>query len=86
VEIKAICDTHQAVVDRAVQIVVDKGFKKPDTYGKNDYDYRRMLERQDIDIVIISTPWKWHTPMAVDTMESGKHAFVEVPAAVTVEE
>ncbi|MBE0377281.1 Gfo/Idh/MocA family protein [Pseudoalteromonas prydzensis] len=86
VEIKAICDTHQAVVDRAVKIVVDKGFKKPDTYGKNDHDYRRMLERQDIDIVIISTPWKWHTPMAVDTMESGKHAFVEVPAAVTVEE
>ncbi|MBB1292407.1 MULTISPECIES: Gfo/Idh/MocA family protein [unclassified Pseudoalteromonas] len=86
VEIKAICDTHQAVVDRAVKIVVDKGFKKPDTYGKNDHDYRRMLERQDIDIVIISTPWQWHTPMAVDTMESGKHAFVEVPAAVTVEE
>lgn len=86
VEIKAICDTHQAVVERAVKIVVDKGFKKPDTYGKNDYDYRRMLERQDIDIVIISTPWKWHTPMAVATMESGKHAFVEVPAAVTVEE
>lgn len=86
VEIKAICDTHQAVVDRAVKIVVDKGFKKPDTYGKDDHDYLRMLERQDIDIVIISTPWKWHTPMAVATMESGKHAFVEVPAAVTVEE
>jgi len=86
VEIKAICDTHEAVVDRAVKIVVDKGFKKPDTYGKDDHDYLRMLERQDIDIVIISTPWKWHTPMAVATMESGKHAFVEVPAAVTVEE
>ncbi|MDP2633485.1 MULTISPECIES: Gfo/Idh/MocA family oxidoreductase [unclassified Pseudoalteromonas] len=86
VEIKAICDTHQAVVDRAVKIVVDKGFKKPDTYGKDDHDYLRMLERKDIDIVIISTPWKWHTPMAVATMESGKHAFVEVPAAVTVEE
>ncbi|MEJ6474245.1 Gfo/Idh/MocA family oxidoreductase [Pseudoalteromonas piscicida] len=86
VEIKAICDTHQEVVDRAVKIVVDKGLPAPATYGKNDLDYRRMLERDDIDIVIISTPWKWHTPMAVDTMESGKHAFVEVPAAVTIEE
>lgn len=86
VEIKAICDTHQEVVDRAVKIVVDKGLPKPATYGKNDMDYRRMLARDDIDIVIISTPWKWHTPMAVDTMESGKHALVEVPAAVTIEE
>ncbi|MCF2828391.1 alpha-N-acetylgalactosaminidase [Pseudoalteromonas sp. JC28] len=86
VEIKAICDTHQAVVDRAVKIVVDKGLPKPATYGKSDMDYRRMLARDDIDIVIISTPWKWHTPMAVDTMESGKHALVEVPAAVTIEE
>ncbi|WP_462153592.1 Gfo/Idh/MocA family oxidoreductase [Pseudoalteromonas piscicida] len=86
VEIKAICDTHQEVVDRAVKIVVDKGLPKPATYGKSDMDYRRMLARDDIDIVIISTPWKWHTPMAVDTMESGKHALVEVPAAVTIEE
>ncbi|MEI5639944.1 MULTISPECIES: Gfo/Idh/MocA family oxidoreductase [unclassified Pseudoalteromonas] len=86
VEIKAICDTHQAVVDRAVKIVTDKGLNKPDTYGRSDLDYRRMLARDDIDIVIISTPWKWHTPMAVDTMESGKHALVEVPAAVTIEE
>jgi predicted dehydrogenase len=86
VEIKAICDIHDEVVDRAVKIVVDKGFSKPDTYGNNEDDYKRMLEREDIDIVIISTPWKWHTPMSVDTMESGKHAFVEVPAAVSVEE
>jgi len=35
-----------------------------------------MLARQDIDIVIISTPWALHTLMSVDTMESGKHAFV----------
>ncbi len=86
VEIKAICDTHQAVLDRAVNIVVEKGLPKPAAYGSSEYAYRDLLARDDIDIVIISTPWIWHTPMAVDTMLSGKHAAVEVPAATTVEE
>ena len=44
-----------------------------------------MLERGDLDIVIISTPWEWHVKMCVDTMRRNKHAFVEVPAAITVE-
>ncbi len=86
VEIKAICDTHQAVVDRAVGAVANAGLAKPDTYNAHEHSYRDMLSRDDIDVVIISTPWRWHTPMAVETMLSGKHAIVEVPAATTVEE
>lgn len=86
VEIKAICDTQQKVIDRSVKYVVEQGFAKPDVYTGSDHAYREMLARQDIDIVIIATPWKWHTPMSVETMESGKHAFVEVPAATTLEE
>lgn len=86
VEIKAICDTHEPMLDKSIDYVVKKGLPKPGRYTGSDYAYREMLNRDDIDIVIISTPWRWHTPMAVDTMESGKHAFVEVPAATTVEE
>ena len=86
VEIKAICDTHEEVLDRSIDYVVNKGFAKPARYTGSDFAYREMLARQDIDIVIIATPWKWHTPMSVETMESGKHAFVEVPAATTLEE
>lgn len=86
VEIKAICDTHEEVLDRSINYVVKQGFAKPERYTGSEYAYRQMLDRQDIDIVIISTPWKWHTPMSVETMVSGKHAFVEVPAATTIEE
>ncbi|MGL5485251.1 MAG: Gfo/Idh/MocA family oxidoreductase, partial [Shewanella sp.] len=86
VELKAICDTHQAVVDRAVEHIVKQKRPKPAVYTGNDLSYRELLNRDDIDIVIISTPWEWHAPMAIDTMESGKHAFVEVPLALTVEE
>ena len=85
-EIKAICDTHQEVLERSVQFVVNNGQPRPTAYGDSDYAYRDMLARDDIDIVIISTPWQWHAPMAIDTMTSGKHAFVEVPLALTVEE
>jgi predicted dehydrogenase len=86
VEIKAICDNDERVIDRSVNYITKEGYKKPDVYSNGEFAYREMLARQDIDIVIISTPWKWHTPMSLETMESGKHAFVEVPAATTLEE
>ena len=85
-EIVAICDNHQEVLDRSAKFLTDNGHKQPALYGNGEYAYREMLGRQDIDIVIISTPWKWHAPMAIESMESGKHAFVEVPLATTVEE
>ncbi len=86
VEVKAICDLLPDRIEYVTKLCRDAGRPEPDTYGKNDYDYRNMLERNDIDIVYISTPWRWHVPMCVDTMNSGKHAFVEVPAATTLED
>jgi predicted dehydrogenase len=47
-------------------------------------DYKALLELE-LDAVIIATPWELHVPIAVATMEAGKHALVEVPAAITVE-
>jgi len=85
-EIVAICDNHQEVLERSAKFLTDNGHKQPALYGNSEYAYRDMLNRQDIDIVIISTPWKWHAPMAIESMESGKHAFVEVPLATTVKE
>jgi len=84
-EVRAICDNYEPAAVKSAERVVKAGQPKPEIYTKGDYDYRRMLERDDLDIIIISTPWRWHVPMAVDTMNSGKHAFVEVPLAVTVE-
>lgn len=86
VEIKAICDIDTDAANQSVKMCVDAGRITPDTYTRGDYDYRRMLERNDIDAVVIGTPWRWHTPMCVDAMLSGKHAFTEVPAAVSIEE
>jgi hypothetical protein len=85
VDITGICDTHKPSLDAAIKQCVDKGRKAPAAYGANDTDFKRMLDRDDIDAVFIATPWQWHVPMAVDAMTKGKHAFLEVPASETVE-
>ena len=85
-EIKAVCDIDAGAAEKSVKMCTDAGQTAPDMYTRGDYDYRRLLERDDIDAVVIGTPWRWHTPMCVDAMLSGKHAFTEVPAAVTLEE
>lgn len=44
-------------------------------------DFRRVLERKDIDAVSIATPDHWHTPMAIDALRAGKHVYVEKPCS-----
>lgn len=87
VEVTAICDTHEPSRKGSVARVVKEGRKEPASYGeKGDLHYQEMLKRDDIDMVVIATPWEWHAKMCVDAMNAGKHAFTEVPAAVTTEE
>lgn len=86
VEVKAICDLYPDLNERAAKYCTDKGRPKPALYGPGKDSYKAMLDRDDIDIVIISTPWEEHARMAVDAMNRGKHAFIEVPAVVTLDE
>ena len=86
VEVKALCDIHEPTMREHRDYAEAQGAPRPDGYARGEYDYRRMLERDDLDIVLIATPWGWHTRMAVDAMQAGKHAFIEVPAAVTIDE
>jgi predicted dehydrogenase len=86
VEVPAMCDTDQGMLDMAVEMTTKAGFAKPALYTGSDFAYKDLLARQDIDGVIISTPWLWHPIMAVDTMKAGKYAGVEVSAANTIED
>ncbi len=83
-DIVAICDVYQDLADRAANYVKDKTGKRPATYAGGERDYLRMLREVKPDAVVISTPWEWHAPMAIDAMEHGAHAFVEVPLAITI--
>lgn len=49
-------------------------------------DYRKALERKDVDIVTIGTPDHWHAMMIIDAIEAGKDVYVEKPMTLTIEE
>lgn len=85
VEIKALCDIVPEEVEKTRKMIEFAGFK-PDLYSGDANAWKKMCDRDDIDLVYICTPWNLHTPMAVYAMEHGKHAAIEVPAADTLEE
>ncbi|MFN4085667.1 MAG: Gfo/Idh/MocA family protein [Spirosomataceae bacterium] len=86
VKITAICDIDPQAIAATQKILQKFNHASPAVYGKNETDYQQMLKREDIDGVLISTPWEWHVPMAVDSMKAGKYTAVEVSATVTLQE
>lgn len=85
VEIVAICDVVPDKVKKAQNIVSLSGRPTPKGYSGVE-DWKKVCERDDVDIVYICTHWALHTPIAVYAMENGKHAATEVPASTTIED
>ncbi len=86
VEIKAVCDIVPDRVNHAQKQVTAKGKPEPAAYSPKETAYEELCRRDDLDLVYIATPWDSHTRMAVYAMKHGKHAAIEVPAALTLEE
>ena len=76
IKVLAVSDVYQRRLTRA------KGICQGDGYP----DYRKLLDRKDIDAVLIATPDHWHSKIAIDAMDSGKHVYVEKPMTHTVEQ
>jgi predicted dehydrogenase len=76
--IAAVCDADESRLAKAVTTAGP---------GVTPYrDYRYLLERKDVDAVVIATPDHWHAVQTVHACESGKHVYVEKPASVTIAE
>ena len=84
--VTAICDIDPVRIKLSLDGIEKHGQKKPKVFGSNDLDYRNLLDLKEVDAVIISTPWLWHTRMAKDAMLAGKYTGLEVSAANTMEE
>ncbi|WP_026462921.1 Gfo/Idh/MocA family protein [Adhaeribacter aquaticus] len=85
-EIIAICDIDPNAIMETQNLLKKAGRKAAAVYGKNEQDFENLVKRQDLDGVVISTPWEWHVPMAIAAMNAGKYAGIEVSATVKLEE
>ena len=84
--VTAVCDVVKDAALHAQAAVERAGQHPPAVYAKGERDFENLLKRDDVDFAYMATPWEWHVPMALAAMNSGKHAFVEVPAAATIED
>ena len=86
VVVVALADIDSARLEAANSLVERTSGSRPTAYPDDPEAFRQLVTRRDLDAVIIATPWRWHTPMAVAAMKAGKYVGVEVPAALTIDE
>jgi len=86
VQVLALCDVVREKAEHAQALVTKAGQKSPELYASGDHAFESLVARDDLNLVIIATPWNWHVEMAVAAMKHGKHAAVEVPAATSIED
>jgi predicted dehydrogenase len=76
-EVVAVCDVYKPNREKTVTALPAP--------ADAVVDYRRILERKDIDAVLIATPDHWHAPMIVEAVQAGKDAYCEKPLSNSIE-
>lgn len=77
-----LCDVNRPLLEDRATALEKEHRQKVDLYG----DYRRLLERKDLEVVIIATPDHWHCLQFVDACAAGKAVYVEKPIANSIAE
>ena len=82
VDCAVVADVDDAQLAKGVALCAKHGRPRPDTAR----DFRRVLDRKDVDAVIIATPDHWHALPTVLACQAGKDVYVEKPLATTIDE
>lgn len=85
VEIKGLCDIVTQRAEAAKKSIKTPGHS-PVVFSGNENSWTEMCQSEEFDLIYVATPWPLHAPMAIYSMENGKHVATEIPAAITVED
>ena len=85
VEVAAVCDVRQWFLEKTVSDVAAASGRKPRAFGTATDAWKGLCDWDGIDVVYNTTPWHLHVPIAAYAMKAGKHVFVEVPSAMTID-
>ncbi len=90
VEIVGVSDLYEDNINKAILKLENANgkadFKHISKYWGDENKWKLMLEEKKPDVVFVSTNWKNHAPMAIESMKKGAHAFIEVPIASSLED
>jgi predicted dehydrogenase len=87
VDLVAICDVSDVMLATAKDMITKSGKKMPQVYTGDNYAWKRLLEKEKLDGVIIATPWEWHKPIIIGSLEAGlKYVGTEVILGITLQD
>lgn len=87
VEVVSICDVDERMLKSAKEIIGKSGKKMPEIFTGDPYAWKKMLEKKKLDGVVIATPWEWHKPMILGSLEAGiQYVASEVIIGITLED
>ncbi|MEO9853804.1 MAG: Gfo/Idh/MocA family oxidoreductase [Reichenbachiella sp.] len=75
--IRYLCDVDSRVLERANKMTLELTGKKANPIE----DFRELLEKKDLDAIMVATPEHWHAPMGIMGMQAGKHVYLEKPSS-----
>jgi hypothetical protein len=86
-EVVAICDISERMLNDSLEIVKKSGKPTPKIFKGDVNAWKKLLEVKDLDGVIIATPWEWHAPMILGSLDAGiKYVGTEVILGTTLQE
>ena len=86
VEITAIADPQQRSITDALKVFKKYNRPQPAIYQNGNHDYENLVKRNDVDAVVICTPWEWHVPQGIAAMNAGKIVGMEVCGAMKLQD
>ena len=86
VELVAICETRKEFLDRAVAEAKRLTGRSVRAFGPGDEAYKALCDWDGVDVIYNTTAWDWHVPISLYAMRAGKHTFIEVPAALSIDD